>query len=73
VAREAAVGGDVEGVELAVNDSATMRVELSAVTTMPLGNAMPSATCRTAPAGVTRAMMPGRNSSCPQRKLMLFA
>ena len=40
------------------NDSATISVALSGVTTMPLGNSMPSATWRTAPSGVTSAMIP---------------
>ena len=34
-------------------------VELSGVTAMPLGNAIPSATRRTEPSGVTSAMIPG--------------
>ena len=34
-------------------------VELSGVTAMPLGNAMPSATWRAAPSGVMTAMTPG--------------
>src|SRR5947209_6039121 len=61
-----------KAVSLPVNDSATTRVWLSGVTTMPLGKARPSATCLTEPSGVTRAIMPGRNSSSPKRKLMLF-
>src|SRR6266849_6079569 len=39
-------------------DSAMTNVELSGVTAMPLGKAMPSATCRACPSGPTRAMIP---------------
>ena len=46
-------------VSLLANDSAMISVELSGVTTMPLGNAMSSATRRAVPSGVTRAMIPG--------------
>ena len=46
-------------VSLPAKDSETISVELSGVTTMPLGNAMPSATRRADPSGVTRAMIPG--------------
>jgi hypothetical protein len=49
------------------NDSAMINVELSGVTTMPLGNSMPSATWRAAPSGVTRAMIPGCGSSPPRK------
>ena len=45
------------------NDSEMISVELSGVTTMPLGNAMPSATWRAEPSGVTSAMIPGVGSS----------
>jgi hypothetical protein len=45
------------------HDSATIRIELSGVTAMPLGKAMPSATFRAEPSGVTRAMIPGANFS----------
>ena len=47
-------------------------VELSGVTTMPLGNAMSSATWRTEPSGVINAMIPGQNSSSPKRKPTLL-
>ena len=40
-------------------DSEMISVELSGVTTMPLGNAMSDATRRAEPSGVTRAMIPG--------------
>ena len=46
-------------VSLRAKDSAMISVELSGVTTMPLGNAMSSATRRTDPSGVTSAMIPG--------------
>ena len=46
-------------VSLPAHDSATMSVRLSGVTAMPFGNASPSATWRTPPSGVTRAMIPG--------------
>jgi hypothetical protein len=48
-------------------DSEMIRVELSGVTTMPLGNAMSSATWRALPSGVTSAMIPGVGAS-PLRK-----
>jgi len=57
--REASVVGDVEAVRRAAKDSATISVEFSGVTAMPLGNAIPSATRRTEPSGVIRAMIPG--------------
>ena len=41
----------------------TIRVALSEVTAIPLGNAMSPATCRTEPAGVARWTEPGVNSS----------
>ena len=46
-------------VSLRANDSATTSVRLSGVTTMPLGNARPSATWRTDPSAATSAMTPG--------------
>jgi TetR/AcrR family transcriptional regulator, mexJK operon transcriptional repressor len=46
-------------VSLRAKDSATISFELSGVTAMPLGKAIPSATRRVAPSGVTRAMIPG--------------
>ena len=39
-------------------------VRLSAVTAMPLGNAMSCATVRAMPLGVTRATKPGRHRAC---------
>ena len=39
-------------------DSAIISVALSGVIAMPLGKAMPSATAREVPSGVTSAMMP---------------
>ena len=42
-----------------VKDSATISVELSGVTTIPLGNAMPSATWRTEPSGRDQRDDPG--------------
>ena len=53
-------------------DSAMISVWLSGVTTIPLGKAMSSATWRTAPSGVTRAMIPGRNASSPKLKPTLL-
>ena len=41
------------------NDSATISIESSGVTAIPLGNAIPSATRRTTPSGVIRATNPG--------------
>ena len=70
--RQAAVGGDVERRELPANDSATISVELSGVTTMPFGNAIPSATWRTEPSGVTSAMMPGANSPPPMKSKQML-
>ena len=52
-------------------DSARISVELSGVTTTPLGNATPSATCRAEPSGVTRATIPGANSPPGKSKPML--
>ena len=40
----------------AANDSATMRVLLSGVMTIPFGNAISPATSRTSPSGVTSAI-----------------
>ena len=42
-------------------------VELSGVTTMPLGNAMSSATFRAVPSGLTMAMMPGVGFAPPRK------
>ena len=52
------------------NDSATISVALSGVTAMPLGKSIPSATWRTAPSGVTRAMMPGRRRLAAEVEVM---
>ena len=46
-------------VRVLANDSATISVESSGVIAIPLGNAKPSATRRTAPSGVTSATNPG--------------
>jgi len=63
-AGQGAVGVDVKGHEVvAGRRSATIRVELSAVTVIPLGNAMSSATRRTEPSAATMNTKPGRNSS----------
>jgi hypothetical protein len=59
-------------VSVPAKDSAMTSVELSGVTTMPLANAIPSATCRTEPSGVISAIAPGRNSSAPKRKPTLL-
>ena len=42
-------------------DSATISVALSGVMAMPFGNAIPSATSRADPSGLSRAMVPGAN------------
>ena len=42
-------------------------VELSGVTTFPLGNSIPPATCRAEPSGVTSAMIPGLGASPPRK------
>lgn len=49
------------------NESATISVRASGVTAMPLPNSMPSATCRTAPSGVTSAITPDTNSAVPAK------
>jgi hypothetical protein len=46
-------------VSVPANDSETINVEPSGVTAIPLGNAIPSATRRTSPSGVTSATNPG--------------
>src|SRR3984893_4890723 len=48
-----------------------MRVELSGVTAMPLGNATSPATCRTEPSGATSATIPGPGSDTPKSQPML--
>ena len=48
-----------KAVSRAANDSATINVALSGVTTMPFGNARSEATSRASPSGVTRAIFPG--------------
>ncbi len=53
----------VKAVSRCACDSATMRVEPSGVTAMPLGNHRSSATSRVSPSGVTTASTPGRGSS----------
>jgi EmrB/QacA subfamily drug resistance transporter len=45
------------------NDSETISVELSGVTAIPLGNAIPSATRRTTPSGVSSTTNPGASPS----------
>ena len=58
-----------------MNDSDRISVDPSGVITMPFGNAMPSATWRAAPSGVTSATMPGGADGCPppmKSKLTLF-
>ena len=52
-----------KAVSVPPNDSETISVEPSGVTAIPLGNAIPSATRRTTPAGVTRATNPGASPS----------
>ena len=46
-----------------VNDSDMISVEPSGVITIPFGNAMPSATRRADPSGVTSAAMPGTSGA----------
>ncbi len=48
-------------------DSATINVEVSGVTAMPFGNAIPSATRRVEPMEVTPATIPGANFSPAMR------
>ena len=48
-----------KAVSRAANDSATISVRLSGVTTIPFGKAISSATSWTPPSGVTRAILPG--------------
>jgi hypothetical protein len=61
-AREGAVGGDVERGQLVGVGLGQNQRELSGVTTIPLGNATPSATSLAAPSDVTKAIVPGANS-----------
>jgi len=51
--RKGSVGGDGESGSFFPWDSATIKVELSGVIAMPLGKAMPSATCRSEPSEVS--------------------
>ena len=53
-------------VSCSAHDSATISVRSSGVTTMPLGNASPSATWRTEPSGVTSAMTPDGPAGSPK-------
>ena len=64
--RQAAVGRDVEG-RRACRRTTRRRSAWSCRASPPCrsGNAMPSATWRTEPSGVTRAMIPGANSPRP--------
>jgi hypothetical protein len=57
--RQATVLGDIEsGKLLGERFGNDLRVERLGVRAMPLGKAMPAATCRTEPLSVTRAMIP---------------
>jgi len=51
-----------KAVSVPPHDSPTISVELSGVTAMPLGNAIPSATLRAEPSEATSAIVPGANS-----------
>ena len=62
-ARQPAVRADVEAHQLVPVGVRDDQVELSAVTAIPLGNAMSPATWRTAPSAVTRETNPGANAS----------